>query len=70
MGITINIIKINSFIPANHPLAVKKLNNGLNGRPFKLNENISIAELIKTNFSTPHNYIYLIIEIKFKIEKY
>jgi hypothetical protein len=42
----------------------------LNGRSFKLNEDISIAELIKINFSTLYNYIYLIIEVRFKIEKY
>jgi hypothetical protein len=47
---------------------IEKLDNGLNRRLFKLNENIFIAKLIKINFSTPYNYAYLMIEIKFKIE--
>jgi hypothetical protein len=61
------MIKINPFILINYPPAVEKLNNGLNGRSFKLNENIFIAELIKINFFTPYNYVYLIIKIRFKI---
>jgi hypothetical protein len=61
------MIKINPFTSVNHPPAVEKLYNGLNRRLFKLNENISTAELIKINFSTSYSYIYLIIEIKFKI---
>jgi hypothetical protein len=64
---TINIIKINLFISVNHSPAVEKLNNGLNGRSFKLSENIFIAELIIINFLTFHDHIYLIIEIRFKI---
>jgi hypothetical protein len=60
-------MKINSFILTNHPPAVEKLNNGLDGRPSKLSENMSTAELIKINFSTFYSYIYLIIEVKFKI---
>jgi hypothetical protein len=63
-------MKVNFFISVNYSPAVEKLNNGLNGRSFKLNEDISIAELIKINFSTLYNYIYLIIEVRFKIEKY
>jgi hypothetical protein len=70
MKTIINIIKINFLILANHLPAVKKLDNGLNGRLFKLNESIFIAKLIKINFSTPHNHAYLIIEIKFKIRGY
>jgi hypothetical protein len=61
------MIKINLFILINHPPVVKKLNNGLNERLFKLSEDISIVRLIKINFSTFYNYTYLIIEIKFKI---
>jgi hypothetical protein len=64
------MIKINFFISANHLLAVEELDNRLNGRPFKLNENIFIAELIKINLFTPYNHIYLMIEIKFKIKEY
>jgi hypothetical protein len=70
MGTIINIIRINFFISINYSLAVEKLDNGLDGRLFKLSENISIVKLIKTNFSTPHGYIYLIIEVRFKIEEY
>jgi hypothetical protein len=64
----INIIKINPFISTNYLPAVEKLDNELNGRSSKLNENIFTAKLIKINFSTPYNYVYLIIEVKFKIE--
>jgi hypothetical protein len=70
MGTIINIIKINSLISINHPLAVEELDNGLNEYLSKLNENILTAELIKINFSTPYNHIYLIIEIRFKIKEY
>jgi hypothetical protein len=63
-------MKINLFILVNHPPAVKKLNNGLNGNSFKLNENIFIAELIKINFSTSYSHIYLMIEVRFKIEDF
>jgi hypothetical protein len=42
----VNMIKINHFILANHPPAVEKLNNGLDGRLSKLNEDIFTAELI------------------------
>jgi uncharacterized protein YkvS len=63
----INIIKINFFILANYPPAVEKLNNGLDGRLFKLNENIFIVKLIKINFFTFYGYTYLIIEVRFKI---
>jgi hypothetical protein len=65
---TINIIKVNPFILVNYPPAVKKLDNGLNGRPSKLNESIFIAELIKINFFTLYGHAYLIIKFKFKIE--
>jgi hypothetical protein len=68
MRMTINIIKINLFISVNHSPAVEKLNNGLNERSFKLNENRFIAELIKINFFMFHDHIYLIIEIRFKIK--
>jgi hypothetical protein len=61
MGITINMIRINPLILINYSPAVEKLNN-------ELNENISIAELIKINFFTPHSHAYLMIEIRFKIE--
>jgi hypothetical protein len=64
------MMKINFLILINHSLAFEKLDNGLDGRPFKLNENILTAKLIKINFSTPHNHIYLIIKIKFKIGEY
>jgi hypothetical protein len=70
MGRIINMIKINPLILINYPLAVKKLNNELNGRLFKLSGNISTAKLIKINLSTPYGYIYLIIEIRFKIREY
>jgi hypothetical protein len=68
VGTTINIIRINLLILINYSLAVKKLDNGLNERLFKLNGNISTAKLIKINFSTPHDYIYLIIEIGSKLK--
>jgi hypothetical protein len=61
------MIKINSFILVNHSLAVEELDNGLDGRLFKLNGNIFIVRLIKINFSTPYNYAYLIIEVRLKI---
>jgi hypothetical protein len=64
----INIIRVNFFISANYLPAVEKLNNGLNGRPFKLNENISTAKLIKINFSTFHNYIYLVIKLDSRLK--
>jgi hypothetical protein len=64
------MIKVNFLILINYSPAVKELDNLLNEYLFKLNGNIFTAELIKTNFFTPHNYIYLIIEIRFKIEKY
>jgi hypothetical protein len=70
MEITINIIKINPLISANHSPAFKKLNNGLNGRLFKLNENIFTAKLIKTNFFTSYGHPYLMIEVRFKIRKF
>jgi hypothetical protein len=63
-------MRINPLISVNHSLGVKKLNNGLNERPSKLSGNMPIAELIKINFSTPHNHTYLMIEIKLKIGKY
>jgi hypothetical protein len=62
------MIKINLFILTNYFSAVEELDNGLNERSFKLNENIFIVKLIKINFSTFHDYIYLIIKIKIKIE--
>jgi hypothetical protein len=64
------MMKISFLILINHFLAVKELNNGLNGRLFKLSGNIFTAELIKINFFTSHNYTYLIIEVKFKIGEY
>jgi hypothetical protein len=67
MGTIINIMKINSFISANHFFAVEKLDNGLNGCSFKLNENIFTVGLIKINFFTPYGYIYLMIEVRLKI---
>jgi hypothetical protein len=70
MGTTINMIKINSLILINPSLAVEELGNGLNGYLFKLSENIFTAKLIKINFFTPYNYIYLIIEVRFKIKEY
>jgi hypothetical protein len=63
-------MKINLFISINHPPAVEKLDNGLSERLSKLNGNIFIVKLIKINFSTPYNHTYLIIKIRFKIEKY
>jgi hypothetical protein len=70
IGTIIDIIKINSFILINYLSPVKKLGNGLNGRLFKLSEDIFIVGLIKINFFTPYNYIYLIIKIRFKIGEY
>jgi hypothetical protein len=70
MGTTINMIKINFLILINHSFAVEELDNGLDRYSFKLSENIFTAGLIKINFSTPYNYIYLIIEVRFKIEEY
>jgi hypothetical protein len=67
MGIIINMIKINLLISANHPPAVKKMNNGLNGRPFKLSGNILIVKLIKINLFTSHSRAYLMIEVRFEI---
>jgi hypothetical protein len=61
-------MKINFFISTNYSPAVKKkLNNGLDGRLFKLNENILTIKLIKNNFFSSYNYIYLMIEIRLKI---
>jgi uncharacterized protein YkvS len=62
-------MKINSLISVNHSFAVEKLDNGLDGRLFKLNENIFIVKLIKINFFTPYSHIYLMIEIRFKIRE-
>jgi hypothetical protein len=70
MGTTINMMRINSFILINHLLAAEELDNGLNGRPSKLSENMLTAELTKINFFTPHDHIYLMIEVRFKIEEY
>jgi hypothetical protein len=70
VGTIINIMKIIFLILINYFLAVKKLDNGLNERSFKLSGNISIAKLIKINLSTPHNYIFLMIEVRLKIGKY
>jgi hypothetical protein len=64
---TINVMKINFLILINYPPAVEKLDNGLDGNSFKLNEDIFIVELIKINFSTFYSHTYLIIEIRFKI---
>jgi hypothetical protein len=64
------MMRINSFILVNYLFAVEKLDNGLNGYSFKLSGSIFIIELIKINFFTSYDYIYLIIEIKFKIEEY
>jgi hypothetical protein len=64
---TINIMRINFFISANHSSAVKKLDNGLDEYLFKLSESIFTVKFIKKNFSTFHDYIYLIIEVRFKI---
>jgi hypothetical protein len=64
------MMRINFFILINYSPVVEKLDNELNERLFKLSEGISIAKLIKINFSTPHNYIYLIIEVRLKIEEY
>jgi hypothetical protein len=63
----INVIRINLFILINYPPAVEKLDNELNERSFKLNENIFIVKLIKINLFISYSHIYLIIEIKFKI---
>jgi hypothetical protein len=60
-------MRINLFILINYSPAVKRLNNGLNERLFKLNENIPTVKLIKINLFTSYSYIYLIIKIKFKI---
>jgi hypothetical protein len=70
VGTIIGMMKINSFILINHFPAVKELDNGLNERSFKLNEDIFIAGLIKINFSTSHGYVYLMIEVRFKIGEY
>jgi hypothetical protein len=70
METTINMMRINSFISANYFPVVEELDNGLNGRLFKLNGKIFIVGLTKINFFTPHGYAYLIIKIRFKIEKY
>jgi hypothetical protein len=67
MGMTINIMKINLFILINYSPAVEKLDNGLDGRLFKLNEDIFTVKLIKINFSTFYGHAYLIIEIRFRI---
>jgi hypothetical protein len=67
VGTIINMIRINFFILTNHSPAVEKQNNGLNGRPFKLSENIFIAGLIKINLFTSYGHAYLIIEVRFKI---
>jgi hypothetical protein len=67
MRTIINMIRINSFISVNYLPAVEKLDNGLDGRLFKLNEDMPTVELIKINFSTSYSYIYLIIEVRFKI---
>jgi hypothetical protein len=64
------MMKINSFILVNYFLAVEKLDNGLDGYLFKLNENIFIAKLIKINFFTPYNHTYLMIEVRLKIGEY
>jgi hypothetical protein len=70
MGTIINVIRINFLISVNYPLAVEELDNGLNGRPSKLSENIFIAGLIKINLSMSYGYIYLIIEIRLRIGEY
>jgi hypothetical protein len=64
------MIRINFLILINYPPAVKELDNGLNEYLFKLNGDISTVKLIKINFSTSYNHIYLIIKIKFKIREY
>jgi hypothetical protein len=64
------MMKINFLISANYSSAVKELDNGLNERLFKLNGDIFIAELIKINFFTPYDYIYLMIEVRLKIREY
>jgi hypothetical protein len=66
----IKIIKINFLISINYLSAVEELDNGLNEYSIKLNESILTAELIKITFSTPHNYIYLMIEVRLKIGEY
>jgi hypothetical protein len=63
----IGIMKINFFISTNYPPAVRELNNGVDGRPFKLNKDIFIVRLIQINFSTPYGHAYLMIEVRFKI---
>jgi hypothetical protein len=63
-------MKVNPFISINYSPAVKKLDNGLGERLFKLNENIFVAELIIINFSTSYSYIYLMIEVRFKIRDF
>jgi hypothetical protein len=70
MGTIINVIKVNFLILVNYFPAVEELDNGLNGRLFKLNEGILTVELIKINFFTPYSYIYLIIEVRLKIGEY
>jgi hypothetical protein len=64
------MMRVNFLILINYSLAVEKLDNGLDGRSFKLNGNISIVKLIKINFSISYNYIYLMIEVRFKIGEY
>jgi hypothetical protein len=70
MGTIIDMMRVNFLILINHSLAVEKLDNGLNGRLFKLSEDIFIIGLIKINFFTPYNYTYLMIKVRFKIGKY
>jgi hypothetical protein len=70
VGIIINMMKVNLLILINYFPVVEKLDNGLNGRPFKLNGDIFIAKLIKINFSTSYSHIYLMIEVRFKIREY
>jgi hypothetical protein len=70
MGTIINMIRINFLISANYLLVVEKLNNGLNGRLFKLSGSMPIVELIKINLFTSYNHIYLMIEVKFKTGEY
>jgi hypothetical protein len=70
METIIKIIKVNSFISANHSPVVEELGNGLDGYSFKLSGNISTAGLIKINLSTPYGHTYLIIEVRLKIREY
>jgi hypothetical protein len=70
MGTIIDMMRINFLILVNYSLAVEELDNGLNGYSFKLSGSIFIAKLIKINFFTPYGYIYLIIEVRFKIKEY